>query len=206
MRRINSVLKAAILAMVLPVVIPAGIKVANLSIGSSIIANAATPGNATPGNATQSNGDRGGSGGGGGSSRQGASGAGTTTGNRSINRSNVGTWVQDDKGWWYKGANGSYPKYMWMEIAYDGQTDWYYFDEQGYMLTGWRNINDKWYYLFEKTGGRAVKGAMAKGWIEINGKWYYLYERKEGDNPEGSLAVNTTIGGYRVDGNGVWVQ
>ena len=47
---------------------------------------------------------------------------------------------------------------------------------------------------------------MAKGWIEINGKWYYLYERKEGDNPEGSLAVNTTIGGYRVDGNGVWVQ
>lgn len=203
MKKINSVLKTVILAMVLPVVIPAGIKIANLSIDSSIIAKAATASNATPGNATQSNSNRDSRGG---SSRQRASGVRTSTNNKAIDRLSIGAWMQDDKGWWYKSNDGSYPKSRWMEIAYDGQTDWYYFDEQGYMLTGWRNINDKWYYLFEKTGGKAVKGAMAKGWIQIDGKWYYLYDKKEGDNPEGSLAVNTTIGGYRVDGSGVWVQ
>ena len=91
-------------------------------------------------------------------------------------------------------------------LSSDGQTDWYYFDEQGYMLTGWRNINEKWYYLFEKTGGRAVKGAAAKGWVQIDDKWYYFYEKTEGDNIEGSRAQNTTIGGYKLDAQGVWIK
>lgn len=231
MKKINLIVKAAILAMVLPVLIPAGVKVASLSIGSSIVASAATGSNATSGNATQSNGRR--RGGDGGSSSRGASGVRADSNNNSISRLSIGAWMQDDKGWWYRSYDGSYPRFRWMELAYDGQTDWYYFDEQGYMLTGWRNINNKWYFLFEKTGGRALKGAMAKGWIQINGKWYYLYGKNEGDNPEGSMAkgwvqvngkwyylyekgegdkpegsmaANTTIGRYRVDAEGAWVK
>ena len=191
MKKINRVIKAGILAMSLPLLIPAGVKIASLSFGASIVANAATP-----------------SGSGVSTSRAvpGASGVRTETSNRPITLLNIGAWMQDDKGWWFRSHDGSYPKAKWMELAYDGQTDWYYFDDEGYMLTGWRNINDKWYYLFERTGGRALKGAMAKGWIQINGKWYYLYEKNEGENIEGSRAENTTVGRYRLDAQGVWVQ
>jgi putative LPXTG-motif protein cell wall anchor domain protein len=200
MKKINSIIKAGILALLLPVVIPAGMKVASLSIESSIIANAATSSSATLSSATPSSSRSRGS------SRQGASGVRTYTGNKAINRINIGAWMQDDKGWWYRSYDGTYPKFRWMELAYDGQTDWYYFDEQGYMLTGWRNINEKWYYLFEKTGGRAVKGAAAKGWVQIDDKWYYFYEKTEGDSIEGSRAQNTTIGGYKLDAHGVWIK
>jgi glucan-binding YG repeat protein len=59
------------------------------------------------------------------------------------------------------------------------------------MLTGWQQVDGKWYYL-------NPTGAMATGWINLEGKWYYLY----GD---GSMANSTTIDGYYVDENGVWI-
>lgn len=96
-------------------------------------------------------------------------------------------WQEDDEGYWYARANGSYPKgefeyidenkswfyfdgsgYMysdkWLKHT-DGQ--WYYFDKDGYMATSWKKINDKWYY-FKRDG------AMATGWVKYYDKWYYL--------------------------------
>ena len=56
-------------------------------------------------------------------------------------------WKQDDKGWWYQYGGGKYPKNEWLKI--DGE--WYYFDENGYMVTGERTIgNTK--HLFSKNG------------------------------------------------------
>ena len=96
-------------------------------------------------------------------------------------------WQEDDAGYWYARANGSYPRgqfeyieenkswfyfdssgYMysdkWLHHT-DGQ--WYYFDKDGYMATSWKKINEKWYYFNRD-------GAMATGWVKYYDKWYYL--------------------------------
>lgn len=51
-------------------------------------------------------------------------------------------WIQDDKGWWYRHADGSYIRGDWEQIG----GEWYYFNSEGYMKTGWINWKDKWYY------------------------------------------------------------
>ena len=68
---------------------------------------------------------------------------------------------------------------------------WYFLQPSGAMATGWIQDNGKWYFLDSS-------GAMKTGWYEVNGKWYYSYG-------SGELAVNTTIDGYTVNGNGEWV-
>jgi glucan-binding YG repeat protein len=50
---------------------------------------------------------------------------------------------------------------------------------------------NKWYYF-------GPDGYMKTGWTTYQGKYYYLY-------PDGSMALNTTIGVYRLDGSGAWV-
>lgn len=69
--------------------------------------------------------------------------------------------------------------------------NWYYFNEDGTMKTGWVNLGKYSYYLNEK-------GIMQTGWQLINNKWYYFY-------PGGDMAVNTTIDGYVVGADGVWI-
>ncbi|BFL47626.1 hypothetical protein [Lactonifactor longoviformis] len=57
----------------------------------------------------------------------------------------AGQWKQDDKGWWFENADGSFIKSQWKEI----QGKWYAFDENGYIRTGWFQDGDSWYYLNE---------------------------------------------------------
>lgn len=95
------------------------------------------------------------------------------------NKSTVGTWINDAKGWWYKEANGSYPKSTWKEIDFNGIKDWYYFDENGYMTTGWKLINDKWYYMYENTEKGHIKGSMA---------------------------YSTKVGEYKIGFDGAWIK
>ncbi len=92
------------------------------------------------------------------------------------------TWMYSNGRWWYKHANGSYTKNGWDKI--DGV--WYYFDDEGWIKTGW--VKDgKWYYLSESgamlTGWKKINntwyhlndsGAMETGWSQVNGSWYYL--------------------------------
>jgi hypothetical protein len=66
--------------------------------------------------------------------------------------------------------------------------------KNGKALTGWQTIgsgsNKKRYYF--TTDAIILSGK----WLEIDSKWYYFKK-------DGSLAVNTTIDGYKVDENGV---
>lgn len=39
---------------------------------------------------------------------------------------------------------------------------------------------------------------MVTGWINVSGKWYYMYDN-------GAMAVNTTIGVYKIGKDGVWI-
>ncbi len=137
----------------------------------------------------------------------------------------------------------------------DGET--YYFDEQGFMQTGWVEFDEGWRYF-------AADGKMATGWLQIGNAWYYLdpetglmyndgpatigkstyyfydwggmasdwwYEDEAGDwyffggsgamkaaqwldwkgdwyylTETGRMAVDTEIGGYHVNANGVWAK
>ena len=95
------------------------------------------------------------------------------------NKPLAGTWINDAKGWWYKEPNGAYPKSTWKQIDYNGIKNWYYFDEQGYMATGWKLINDKWYYMYENTEKGHIKGSMA---------------------------YSTKVGEYKIGFDGAWIK
>ena len=111
-----------------------------------------------------------------------------------------GQWIQDEKGWWYKRPDGSYPKNSWGYEAYNGKSYWYYFLDSGYMATGWVDVNGSKYYLFPNSDG--WKGRMLTGWQWIDGNCYYL--DLQGQN-EGALYRNTTTpDGFTVDQEGRW--
>ena len=159
-------------------------------------------GNSSRGNSGSSGGSSsgsGGSGGGSGSFKVSSSFSGQVLG---VDRSlSGGQWIQDEKGWWYKRADGSYPKNSWGYEAYNGKSYWYYFLDSGYMATGWVDVNGSKYYLFPNSDG--WKGRMLTGWQWIDGNCYYL--DSQGQN-EGALYRNsTTPEGFTVDAEGRWV-
>ena len=78
----------------------------------------------------------------------------------------AGTWRQSANGlWWFEYATGGWPSDQWLNIW--GQ--WYYFNAEGYMVSGWLYWNNNWYYL-----GGPDDGVMKTGWQYINNQWYYL--------------------------------
>lgn len=148
----------------------------------------------------------GGSSGGGGGSSSGSSSSSSASvaGGPGASGQSVGTWILDSVGWWYQNQDGSYPKACWQELSYNGVSEWYHFDEQGYMQTGWFTDTDgQIYYLHSVSDG--TMGRMYTGWNQIEGKWYYF--NTVSDGTRGALFVNRqTPDGYTVDENGVWVQ
>ena len=110
-----------------------------------------------------------------------------------------GQWMQDGTGWWYKKADGSYPKNNWGNEDYNGKTYWYYFLDSGYMATGWIELNGSKYYLFPNSDG--WKGRMVTGWQWIDGYCYYF---EEGGANQGRLYRNEQKDGYQLDKDGRW--
>ena len=162
--------------------------------------------NNSSGNSTSSGGSSSGSGSSGGSSG-GGSGSFKVSSSLSgqvlgVDRSlSGGQWIQDEKGWWYKRPDGSYPKNSWGYEAYNGKSYWYYFLDSGYMATGWVDVNGSKYYLFPNSDG--WKGRMLTGWQWIDGNCYYLDAQAQN---EGALYRNsTTPDGFTVDSAGRWV-
>ena len=137
-------------------------------------------------------------GGGGGSSRSVIGSA------MSPNSDSAGTWIQDSTGWWYQNKDGSYPAACWQLLTYNGTSEWYHFDEKGYMQTGWFTDTDgNRYYLHAVSDG--TRGRMYTGWNLIDGVWYYFNPTSDGT--KGSLFMNRqTPDGYRVDASGAWVE
>ena len=161
--------------------------------------NTGNSGSSSKGGSSGSGGSGGSSGGGSGSFKVSSSLSGQVLG---VDRSlSGGQWIQDEKGWWYKRPDGSYPKNSWGYEAYNGKSYWYYFLDSGYMATGWVDVNGSKYYLFPNSDG--WKGRMLTGWQWIGGNCYYL--DPQGQN-EGALYRNTTTpDGFTVDSEGRWV-
>lgn len=114
-----------------------------------------------------------------------------------------GSWVLDNKGWWFKYQDGTWPKSQWLELEWNNGKNWYYFGADGYMVTGWYQDGGKWYYLHPNADGN--RGYMYTGWHQISNNWYYFCVTA--GSPKGSLVVNgTTPDGYKVNKNGEWVK
>lgn len=109
----------------------------------------------------------------------------------------TGTWEQTAQGWKFKTSSGSYASARWALI----NNEWYFFNDQGIMLTGWHFLNDRWFYLNQDpiTG----EGRMLTGWQQINGKWYYLNPVSDGN--KGAMAADAWIGDWYVDASGAWI-
>ena len=120
-------------------------------------------------------------------------------------------WIQTNAGWWFRYADGSYPKaagavnsgsgnssaaqsYEWIQI--DG--NWWAFDTDGYLAIGWifDPVYGNWFYVDANTG-------MKTGWVQIDGKWYYF--NPVSDGTKGIMFANRmTPDGWFVREDGSW--
>lgn len=122
-----------------------------------------------------------------------------------------GTWRNYQAGRQYQGEDGTVPASQWKMI----QGKWYYFDENGYAVTGWfqDKESDHWYYMNQQ-------GEMQTGWMEQEQKWYYFNSNGQMAvgwlqtdpnewyymNPDGSMAENTVIDGqYPIGRDGKYL-
>ena len=75
----------------------------------------------------------------------------------------------------------------WQEI----DNKWYYYNADGEKTTDWQNVDGKWYYMNND-------GVMQTGWQSIGGSWYYM-------NVSGAMLTGwQSIGGnwYYMNGSG----
>ncbi len=82
-----------------------------------------------------------------------------------VSAAEKGYWNQTEDGWRY--LIGDKP--VAGRFAYISG-EWYNFDAQGIMQTGWYNLpNSNIWYYFDLDGT-----AVLKDWVNVGGKWYYL--------------------------------
>ena len=80
-------------------------------------------------------------------------------------------WHTDGKGsWWYQtGATSDDYATGWLKVG-DG---WYYFNQSGWMLTGWVfaswSDSDKYWWYFGEDGA-----LQFDKWLQYNNGWYML--------------------------------
>lgn len=148
------------------------------------------------------------------SSHSGSSGDGssleTTSGNDLLPPYVVrGTWDQlEDGNWMFTDSDGVLYKDTWAAIynPYANTTigqskfDWFFFDSNGFMMTGWILDNGRKYYLNPVSDG--TKGKMYVGWQIIDGQWYYFNTISDGTR--GAMLTNTWIDNYYVNSDGIW--
>lgn len=79
----------------------------------------------------------------------------------------AGQWVKEGETWRYLQADGTYQANGWWQEP--GTGTWYYFDANGYMMTGWIKVNEVSYYLLPW-------GAMVTGDQTIDGVLYHFDE------------------------------
>ena len=109
-------------------------------------------------------------------------------------------WIWDKGKWYYCGWDGSVCRDGWYPVtpASSGGViqlgNWNgfrYFGADGAMATGWVTIDHVRQYF-------DGDGSPYTGWLSSDGKWYYL--------KDGVMQVNTTIDGYQIGSDGVWIR
>lgn len=118
-----------------------------------------------------------------------------------------GSWRWDGTSWRFDKTEGGNPVDTWYQCTSTTSQNWYHFDANGAMQTGWLTDKDgNTYYLSEAQD--AEIGVMSSGWKWISGKCYY-FNTAAGVNglPYGALYRNTTTpDGHTVNEAGEWVM
>lgn len=84
-----------------------------------------------------------------------------------------GKWLKNSKGWWYRYDTSGWACGIF--ASENGKI--YYFNDAGYMVTGWQTLNYSGNDYMILEGGDiyfASNGAMQFRWSKIGGKWYYF--------------------------------
>lgn len=126
-------------------------------------------------------------------------------------------WLYYGEHWYYLSSYGDMSVDEWDYI----NSKWYYFYDSGVMETGWTYYKNRWYYL-SSYGDMSVNewdyinsnwyyfdknGIMQTGWFLYNGNWYYLYPANNNAGKSiGAMAQNTTIDGYFISQDGIWIN
>ena len=98
----------------------------------------------------------------------------------------MNSWYQGKDGGWYYNNDAGEPVIGWRLI----DNNWYYFADNGRMKTGWMQLDGKYYYLDDN-------GVIANGWRQFDGRYYYFLS-------DGSMAANQWVdGAYYVGADGV---
>lgn len=112
-------------------------------------------------------------------------------------------WNYIDSEWYYFDDSGRMVTGDWAQDS----RGWYFLDEDGKMMSGFREIDlgrpdDGWYYFNEEHDGSF--GRVMSGWIDINGNWYYFNEKHDGTY--GRMVIGDwaqdRYGWYFLDANG----
>ena len=116
-------------------------------------------------------------------------------------------WQYINNIWYYlnektDGRQGAMYHNTWAQLPYNGTVEWYYFDENGTMMTEWLTQAENKYYLYPIADG--TRGRMLTGWQKIGDNWYYFHEESDGN--KGVMARRTKIGKYYVNTDGVWAK
>lgn len=126
-------------------------------------------------------------------------------------------WLYYGEHWYYLSSYGDMSVDEWDCI----NSKWYHFYNSGEMETGWTYYKNNWYYL-SLYGDMSVNewdyinsnwyyfdknGIMQTGWFLYNGNWYYLYPANNNAGKSiGAMAQNTTIDGYFISQDGIWIN
>ncbi|MDD3251479.1 MAG: hypothetical protein PHV18_02845 [Lachnospiraceae bacterium] len=90
------------------------------------------------------------------------------TANAPNSSTSTAQWKQNNIGWWYVFADGTYPTNGWLQI----NNVWYCFDSVGYMRTGWIQAGNAWYYCDTKSGGMLTNTRTPDNYyVDANGVW-----------------------------------
>ena len=93
--------------------------------------------------------------------------SGTQTAIGTVVPASTGMWILDNTGWWFMRANRTWPAGTWELI--DGK--WYLFNAAGYMLTGWQQLGNLWYYLGNDGAMRVSSWIDNQYYVNADGVW-----------------------------------
>lgn len=110
-----------------------------------------------------------------------------------------GTWSKSGERWQFRLTNGELAVSQWACIWWNDSYEWFYFDAEGLLTTGWVMLNGQTFYLQPVSDG--TLGRMMTGWQQIDGKWYWFNTVSDGN--KGALLKNgVTPDGYSVGEDG----
>ena len=127
-----------------------------------------------------------------------------------------GQWIRTEDGYWIFQTDGQPCRDQWVYIENPyadpalGQSlfDWFRFDPDGHMVTGWFQDQDGYRYYLNPVSDRTL-GRMMTGWVWIRGedgplRCYYFQEHSDGWR--GALYKNRmTPDGFMVNDEGAWI-